>query len=551
MDAAIYARVSSDSQDVDLSISAQLRALRDYAAKHGHQIVKEYVDEAESGRTADRPAFREMISIAKTKHPPFESILVWKLNRFARSRVDSITYKKLLRDRGIKVISINEPLDDTPSGHLLEGVIETIDEFYSENLGQDIRRGIRETAERGFYPGGRAPLGYRKVKAHDGDKVRYKLEPEPEDSIAVETIRTIYNMAEKGLGCKQITAALNSGPFRASNGKPWSITTVHKVLTNEAYCGTLVWGGRPGYAAIRSGIPPVRVENAWPTIIDRETFNAVRETMAANAPECTHPRVAHSFYLLSGLLYCSCGRAMIGRSAKSHQHYYYVCNTGYKLGKAACSARSFPKEKLEGLIIDRVKESILSPRNLEELVLLTNEALDSRKGVLRDKLSAADAELADIKARLSRLYDVLETGKLNLDDLAPRIRELKARQDELLRMRVQIEADMAAEGVNHLDVEKIKSYAEDLYNLLEEADFVRSKAFLRSFVKRITINGARGKIKYCLPLPDGSRAQTFEVLPTITSSGPRLYLLSPPRTRPQIATAFASESRSVEASGPL
>ena len=183
MKAAIYARVSSDSQDIDLSISAQLRALRDFAVKHDYQIVREYVDEAESGRTSSRPAFKEMIAFAKIKPHPFEAILVWKLNRFARSRVDSITYKKLLRDRGIYVISINVPLDDSPSGHLLEGVIETIDEFYSENLGQDIRRGMRENAERGFYTGGRAPYGYRKIAVSDGAKTRYKLEPEPEDSV--------------------------------------------------------------------------------------------------------------------------------------------------------------------------------------------------------------------------------------------------------------------------------------------------------------------------------------------------------------------------------
>lgn len=116
MKAVIYARVSSDSQDVDLSISAQLRALRDYATKHEYEVVQELVDEAESGRTADRPAFKEMISLSRMKQPPFEAVLVWKLNRFARNRIDSITYKALLRSKGIKVISIHEPLDDSPSG---------------------------------------------------------------------------------------------------------------------------------------------------------------------------------------------------------------------------------------------------------------------------------------------------------------------------------------------------------------------------------------------------------------------------------------------------
>ena len=72
MKAALYARVSSDSQDVDLSISAQLRALRDYAGKHDFQIIREFIDEAESGRNDRRSAFREMITLAKAKHPPFE-----------------------------------------------------------------------------------------------------------------------------------------------------------------------------------------------------------------------------------------------------------------------------------------------------------------------------------------------------------------------------------------------------------------------------------------------------------------------------------------------
>lgn len=79
-----------------------------------------------------------MVALARATTPSFEAILVWKLNRFARSRADSITYKLLLQKKGIKVVSINEPIEDNPTGHLLEGVIESIDEFYSANLGQDI-----------------------------------------------------------------------------------------------------------------------------------------------------------------------------------------------------------------------------------------------------------------------------------------------------------------------------------------------------------------------------------------------------------------------------
>jgi len=120
MKVVLYARVSSERQDIDLSISAQLKAMREYAQRNGHTVFREFVDEAESGKTANRPAFREMIAVARLKEPPFGGILVWKLSRFARNRKDSIIYKSLLRKQGIQVISINEPIEDTPTGQLFD-----------------------------------------------------------------------------------------------------------------------------------------------------------------------------------------------------------------------------------------------------------------------------------------------------------------------------------------------------------------------------------------------------------------------------------------------
>ena len=115
-----YARVSSDKQDVDLSISAQLKALREYATRNGYAIVREFVDEVESGRTSQRPAFREMVAMARRHPKPFDVILVWKYSRFARNREDSIVFKSMLRKNGVQVVSISEPSEDTPTGRLLE-----------------------------------------------------------------------------------------------------------------------------------------------------------------------------------------------------------------------------------------------------------------------------------------------------------------------------------------------------------------------------------------------------------------------------------------------
>ena len=132
--AALYARVSSDRQDVDLSVAAQLRALRDYAEKNGYAVAREYVDEAESGRVADRPQFRKMLDAASEADAPFEEILVWKFSRFTRKREHAVAFKSMLRRRGIRVTSITEHADDSPTGKLMEAIIESVDEFYSENL---------------------------------------------------------------------------------------------------------------------------------------------------------------------------------------------------------------------------------------------------------------------------------------------------------------------------------------------------------------------------------------------------------------------------------
>ena len=162
MRVAIYARVSSERQaEKDLSIPAQLKALKKYALGRGWDVVAEYVDEAESARSANRPAFKDMIAAAKNKVKPFDSILVWKLSRFARNREDSVIYKSLLKRRKISVVSMNEHVDESPAGSLLEGIIEVIDEFYSANLSQDTIRGMKENAARGFRNGGTVPFGYR------------------------------------------------------------------------------------------------------------------------------------------------------------------------------------------------------------------------------------------------------------------------------------------------------------------------------------------------------------------------------------------------------
>ena len=276
--AALYARVSSDRQDVDLSVSAQLRALRDHARKNGYMVVGEFVDEAESGRIADRPQFRRMIDEATKPEAPFREILVWKFSRFTRKREHAVAFKSMLRRKGVRVVSITEHADDTPTGKLLEAIIESVDEFYSENLAQEVTRGMREASSRGFWISSHAPYGYNRVMVQDGPKKRPTLEIDPDAS---RIVKRMFDMAEAGDGTLEIIRTLNNEGIASPRGKLWARTSVHNILTNEAYTGTLVWG-----ANAKDNADPVRVEKAFPRHHHQGAVPARRE-----APELPRAQV--------------------------------------------------------------------------------------------------------------------------------------------------------------------------------------------------------------------------------------------------------------------
>lgn len=168
MNAAAYIRVSTDDQ-IEFSPASQLNQIHIYAENHQLLLLDShiYMDEGISGRTAARrPAFLKMISAARETPRPFDVILVWKYSRFARSRQDSIFYKSLLRrECGIDVISITEPLSDDPTSILMEALLEAMDEYYSVNLGQEVRRGMQEKFKRGGVVS-IPPFGYQVVEGH-------------------------------------------------------------------------------------------------------------------------------------------------------------------------------------------------------------------------------------------------------------------------------------------------------------------------------------------------------------------------------------------------
>ena len=214
--AAAYIRVSTDDQ-IEYSPESQLKALRDYAGRNDMILPEEYIfiDEGISGRTTPKP---------------FDIILLWKFSRFARNREDAIVYKSMLRKQlGIDVVSISENIGDDKMSLLIEAMIEAMDEYYSINLAEEVKRGMIEKVSRG------EPVS---IPAFGYDIRKKNYVPNPEKSPVVVSI---FNDFLNGIGTREIAQSLNALDIRTSRGGLWENRTVEYILRNPVYIGKIRW----------------------------------------------------------------------------------------------------------------------------------------------------------------------------------------------------------------------------------------------------------------------------------------------------------------------
>ena len=155
--AVIYARYSSDTQ-TEQSIEGQLRVCQNYAKNNDLLVVDTYVDRAMTGTNDMRPDFQRMIKASSKRQ--WEYVIVYKLDRFSRDKYEMTIHKHTLKENGVKLVSAMENIPDSPEGIILESLLEGMNQYYSEELSQKAKRGMRETRMKGKFTGGRVNYGY-------------------------------------------------------------------------------------------------------------------------------------------------------------------------------------------------------------------------------------------------------------------------------------------------------------------------------------------------------------------------------------------------------
>lgn len=412
VNAVIYARYSSHGQQ-EQSIDGQLRDCYAFAERQGYTIVAEYIDRALTGRNDDRPDFQRMLTDAKKKQ--FQYIIVWKLDRFARNRYDSAVHKAELKKCGVRVISATENITDEPEGIMLEGLLESLAEYYSANLSKHVKRGMRECVLAGHYTGGIPPYGF---------KVENKKLVADENTAPI--IKYVFEQYAKGIPKKQIFDELKKRGALSRGGRTLTINSLQHALRNPKYIGKFIYDGQ-------------EVAGACEPLIDEDTFYTVQNRLdsVAHAPAAGK---AKQEYLLQGKAFCGhCGSPLVGESGRGRHgghYYYYAC--AKKKKSHTCPKKNEKKGFLEWFVVEQTVEYVLTPERIDyiaaRIVAKYDEEFNDKQikelqrqaAKLEKEISAAvDASLTAPEKVRPRYYEKIETLETQKADIEMDLATLK------------------------------------------------------------------------------------------------------------------------------
>lgn len=435
---AIYVRVSTDDQ-VEYSPSSQLKLILNYAKNNNIEILDEFIfkDEGISGRKTDkRTSFNKMISLAKTKPKPFDVILVYDFSRFARNREDSIIFKNMLRKKlNIDVISITQPLADDKNSVIFEAIFEAMDEYYSLNLAENVKRGKQEKASRGEWSG-RIPYGY------NFDSKNKTLTINKKESDILKKLAKIYIKEQK---FEPVVDYILENNIRSRKGIIWGTNEVQALLSNSTYNGILKCGNFKG-------------NGLHPKIFDDDAWNKIQKVMKINAKttfKAKRPLVKYDHWL-RGLVYCSsCGRVLCVRKGGGDRKpnsgnilpypFLQCCGYQHRTCKVSQYIQIF---KMEKYLLNELEKTFKEKLEIN-IVNIESDSVD---------------ELEKLNVSLKRMNNRLKRIKTSYMDGIDTLEEYKFSKNKVLQEKELLEKQITNFNKEHTSESKIN----EVYNNCQE-----------------------------------------------------------------------------------
>jgi DNA invertase Pin-like site-specific DNA recombinase len=496
---AIYVRVSSagqlgrDGDEDGYSIPAQVKACERVAIERGYDVVKVYAERAESARSDNRPVLQKML-----KELPglgVEALIVHKVDRLARNRLDDALLYKRLVGMGVQLISATENIDETPAGQLMHGMLASFAEFYSNNLAAEVKKGLQQKHASGGTPF-RPPIGYKPHRVMIGSQDIRTVVLDDERAPLVRMAFQLYASGDWRL--IKLTAhltqlGLTTRPSAKRAAKPLAVSTLYTMLTNEYYTGIVIYQGK-------------RVVGRHEPLVDDVTFAKVQTLLSANRHgECASK---HEHYLRS-TVFCECcgGRLLFGRHrSQTGTHYeYFSCinRASRRRSDIGCTAPYFRVDAVEEKIEDLWSSVTLTPETIAAVRRDVAQYIDERAEVADREVKRHQKRIREVEDKQRKLLD-LHYRDLISDDVF---------EKEQARLREDRAAITALQEVTEATSEQVEGQLETAIVLLEapgtmyrHATPIQRRALNRWFWQRIDVGEDGDVLEAAVtPLPDAFR----------------------------------------------
>lgn len=469
--AVIYARYSSDNQ-TEQSIEGQLRVCKEYAERNDILILDTYIDRAMTGTNDNRPDFQRMLKDSYKKE--WNYVLVYKFDRFSRNKYETTIHKHTLQLNGVKVLSAMENIPDSPEGIILEALLEGMNQYYSAELAQKVKRGMNENRLKGYFTGGKLPYGY----TLDGKHIVI-------DESKANIIRYIFKQYSLSIPARQIIDDLTKQGL-LHKGKPFKQNAIYHILKNERYTGVY-------------RLEEKIFENLYPQIIDKETFQIVQEK---NKENHYGKYSIKSVYLFKNKLKCGyCGNPISAECARTRNGTklnYYKCR-GVKKYRNGCVKETIRQEVLEEFLLNTIITELDNPKTID---IIVKNLMDIQKNMEKQNssLNILVKEKSQTENSLKNILSALEQGIIN-KTTNNRMKELEE-QIEDLDKKILIEKSKADIKISE---EEIRKY----YKSALERDPL---ALINYIIKEIKLYNDKVEITFNTPTKNSDNSQGFSFL---------------------------------------
>lgn len=446
MNCVLYARVSTDKQaDKELSIPAQRQAMRDYANQRGWHVIEEFIEPGASARTADRPELARLLARCRSDARP-HVVLVHKIDRLARNVFDHATIRAVLKQHGIRLASVVENVDESVSGELVENIMASIAQFYSANLSEEVKKGMRQKVINGGWPH-RPPRGYFLVKTGQSSRIEIHPKDGPLMKLAFEWYSTgLYSV-------KALAGRLERAGLQSRTGGPVPQAHLRRLLAHSFYAGFVRWHDS-------------ECRGAHPPLISRELFDRVQAVIDQRFRNPGPKGSAIPGFPLRGLAVCSSCRGRMTGERHGKFRYYRCSRQTYR--RDLCSGRSCNVDRAHAELRRICQQIRLDAASVKDIETSATKIIQQRivdAGAAHRNLRADESALL---VREMELTDAFAAGDVAPNEFNTEIAAIRQKRAQLNKIagRAPLTAEQLSEGVGRML--HLASSFWDLYDPLNE-----------------------------------------------------------------------------------